>query len=77
MNREKVVGKLNLLKLKQFVVVAASDVVISVRRLFNETKMLLAARKPNGYGLNDYHEEATTPTTKPKAQNQFELFGVV
>ena len=75
MNREKVVGQLNLIKLKHFAVLAASDVVVSVKRLFSEMKMLLAARKPTGFGLNDYQEEATTPTTKPKANNQFGLLG--
>ena len=45
MNREKVVGQLNLLKLKLFAVLASSDVVVSVRRLFSEMKMLLGARK--------------------------------
>ena len=65
----------NLLKLKPFAVLAESDVVVSVRRLFSEIKMLLAARKPNGFDFNHYQEEATTPTTKPKAHNQVGLLG--
>ena len=65
----------SIYKLKLFAVLAASDVVISVKSLFSEMKMLLAARKPNGFGLNDYQEEATTPTTEPKAHNQFGLLG--
>ena len=51
MNLEKVFGQLNLLKLKLFAVIASSDVVVSVRRLFSDTKMSLAARKPNGFGF--------------------------
>ena len=43
MNREKVVGQLNSIKLKRFAVLASKEAP-----LFTEMKMLLAGRKPNG-----------------------------
>ena len=68
----RVAGQLNLL-LNPFSVLAASDVVVSVRTLFSERKILFAPKKPNGFDLNDYQEEVTTPTTKPKPHDQFGL----
>ena len=70
MNRKKVVGLLNFLKLKQFAILGESNLVVSIRGS-TQMKMFLAARKPNGFDLHDYQEEATTPTTKPKPHNQF------
>ena len=65
----RVAGQLNLL-LNPFSVLAASDVVVSVRTLFSERKILFAPKKPNGFDLNDYQEEATT------VYNQFGLLGL-